>query len=96
MNKPTPSDEEDFQHEMDTLRLILQRNLQRLKQDPALGQRLDFWMESARFLETELEIWEQVGDDTKRDQAVEKMQKVLGILQELIDHLNDGLEDEKD
>ena len=88
MNEPPPSDQEDFQQELDALRSILQQNLQKLNQDPFLDTRLEFWLESANFLVTEMDIWERVGDVGKREQAVERMQKVLGILQELIDHLN--------
>lgn len=93
MNEPPPSDQEDFQQELDALRLILQKNLQKLKhhENPALGKQLDFWIESAKFLKTEMEIWEKVGNVSKHEQAVERMRKVLGILQELIDHLNDGM-----
>ena len=51
MNEPPPSDQEDFQQELDAMRLILQKNLQKLKhhENPALGKQLDFWIESANF-----------------------------------------------
>ena len=92
MNEPSPSDQEDFQQELEALRLILQRNLQKLKQheNPMLGKQLNFWIESASFLRTELDIWEKVGNVAKREQAVERMRKVLDILQELVNSLNDG------
>lgn len=77
--------------------MILRKNMPKLTQnhDPTLGKQLDFWMESAKLLEKEMEIWEETGNVLKYDQTVERMNKVLGILQELIDQLNDETGEEK-
>jgi hypothetical protein len=88
MNEPSPSDQEDFQQELEALRQLLQKNLQKLKQDPFLGTQVEFWMESAKFMETNIEIWEEAGNAYKHQQAMERMRKVLDILQQLIEQLN--------
>ena len=95
MNEPPLSDPEDFQQELDALRLILRDNLKHVRQDRMLGNQVEFWMESARFLETELQIWENAGNQYKRQQALERMRKVLDILQELIDRMNEDKGDGK-
>lgn len=88
MKEPLPSDPEDFERELEVLRSIIRQNIQRLDQDPMLDSQLDFWMESARFLMTSMEVWEDAGDRYQYTQAVEQMQKILGILQDLIDPLS--------
>ncbi len=94
MHEPSPSDQEDFQEQLEILRSILKKNLERAKQDRLLGTQLEFWMESARFLETDIEIWEHAGNTYQRNKAVEQMYKVLEILQQLIDPMNhDGMGD---
>jgi hypothetical protein len=90
MNEPTPSDQEDFQQELDALRTLLQKNLQKLQQDPFLGTQVEFWMESAKFAKKNMEIWGEAGNAYKHQQAVERMRKVLDVLEQLIDQLNDG------
>jgi hypothetical protein len=95
MNEPPPSEPDDFQKELDILRSILQENLQQAKQDPLLGTQLEFWLESARFLELNIEIWGQAGNAYRESQARERMRKVLDILQQLINHMNDGTGDEE-
>jgi hypothetical protein len=95
MNEPPPSDPEDFQDELKVLRSILQEKLHQAKQDPLLGTQLEFWLESAKFLELNIEIWDQAGNAYKEHQARERMRKVLDILQELINQVNDGSGDGK-
>lgn len=95
MDNPPPSDHDDFRDELDSLRLILQKNLQKLNQDPFLDTQVEFWLESAKFMETNIEIWEEAGNTHKRQQAMERMRKVLDVLQQLIDQLNEGSGDGK-
>ena len=95
MNEPHPSDPEDFEDELNVLRSILQEKLHQAKQDPLLGTQLEFWLESAKFLELNIEIWDQAGNAYKENQARERMRKVLDILQELINQVNDGTGDGK-
>jgi hypothetical protein len=95
MNESHPSDQDDFQKELEILRSLLQENLQRTKQDPLLGTQLEFWLESARFLELNIKIWDEAGDVYKENQARERMRKVLDTLQHLISQMNDGTGEEK-
>jgi hypothetical protein len=92
----SPPDPEDFQQELEALRLILQKKLHKFEQDPFLDTRLEFWMESARFMENEIGIWKEAGNTYKRQQALERMRKVLDVLQELIELLNDQAGDEEE
>lgn len=89
MNEPPLSDSDDFQQELEALRSILDENLKRAKQDPLLGMQLEFWLESAKFLELNIEIWNQAGNAYKENQARERMRKVLDILQQLINQTSD-------
>ena len=95
MSEPPPSDPDDFQQELDILRSLLKENLQRSKQDPFLGTQLEFWLESARFLELNIKIWDEAGNTYKENEARERMRKVLDILQQLIDQMSDDAGDEK-
>ena len=95
MSNPPPSDPVDFQQELDILRSILKENLQRSKQDTLLGTQLEFWMESAKFWELNIKIWDQAGNTYKENEARERMRKVLDILQQLIDQMSDGTGDGK-
>ena len=87
--EPDPSGPQDFEHELEMLREVIRRNLHRLSRDPLLGIKLDFWLESAQFTAMNLEIWEDAGNRYKYDVALERMQKVLDVLEKLIDQLGD-------
>jgi len=93
MNEPPSSDLDDFQRELEILRSILHENLQRAKKDPLLGTQVEFWLESARFLELDIKIWDQAGNKYQESQARERMRKVLDILQQLINKMDNGMED---
>jgi Zn-dependent M32 family carboxypeptidase len=86
---PAPSDPEDFEKELEILRAILQRRLHRLNEDARLGKQLDFWMKSAEFAVTSMEIWEEAGNQDRFDEAAQRMKKVLETLQKLIEQLGD-------
>lgn len=90
MNEPPPSEPDDFQKELEILRSILQENLQQAKQDPLLGTQVEFWLESAKFLELNIKIWGEEENEYHENQSRERMHKVLNILQELINKINDG------
>jgi hypothetical protein len=84
------SDHEDFQLELEILRSVIRRNVERLNQDPLLGKRLDFWMGSAQFMVRHLQILEGAGNPgVKYEQSMEQMQKVLHRLQKLVEELDD-------
>ena len=86
---PAPSDPEDFEKELEVLRAILRRNVQRLNQDARLGKQLEFWMKSAEFAVTSMEIWEEAGNQDRFDEAAQRMKRVLETLQKLIEQLGD-------
>lgn len=86
---PALSDPEDFEKELEILRAILQRRLHRLNEDARLGKQLDFWMKSAEFAVTSMEIWEEAGNQDRFDEAAQRMKKVLETLQKLIEQLGD-------
>ena len=88
MNEPPTSDQDDFQQELEILRSILQKYLQNAKQDPLLGTHTEFWLESARFLELNIKIWDDAGNADMENMARERMRKVLDILQEIVDRMN--------
>jgi hypothetical protein len=86
---PAPFDLEDFEKELEVLRAILRRNTQRLNQDARLGRQLDFWMKSAEFAVTSMEIWDEAGNQDRFDEAAQRMKRVLETLQKLIEQLGD-------
>jgi hypothetical protein len=77
---PAPSDSEDFEKELEILRAILRRHLYRLNEDARLGKQLEFWMKSAEFAVTSMEIWEEAGYQDRFDEAAQRMKKVLETL----------------
>ena len=89
MNEPLPSDPDDFQQQLEILRSLLQENLKRAKDDPLLGTHTEFWLESARFLELNIKIWDEAGNAYMENQARERMRKVLEVLQDIVNRLND-------
>ena len=93
MNEPPPSNQDDFQKELDILQAILKENLQRAKEDPLLGPQMEFWLESAKFWELNIKIWDNAGNAYMENQARERMRKVLNILQQLINQMNDQVGD---
>ena len=84
---PAPSDPEDFEKELEILRAILVRRLHRLNEDARLGKQLEFWMKSAEFAVTSMEIWKEAGDPDRLDESAHRMKRVLETLQKLIDQL---------
>lgn len=49
-------------HELKTNHAILLQNQQRLEDNEWLAKPISFWMESIRFLISEMEIWDQLHD----------------------------------
>jgi hypothetical protein len=93
MNKPLPSDPDDFQQQLEILRSLLQENLKRAREDPLLGTQTEFWLESARFLELNIKIWDEAGNAYMENQARERMRNVLEVLQDIVNRLNDTNDD---
>ena len=84
MRKPIRSDTQRFQRELDNYRTTLADLSKDGEIDPFVGKQISFWMESARFFISELEIWDKLGDKAKYYVAVKKVQKALDQVDELI------------
>lgn len=88
MNKSVQSEIEGFRRQLSLYGVIIKRNKNRLENDPWLERQIAFWMESLRFLLKELEIWDQVGNQTKCQDVIDKTQKAADHLHELIRQLD--------
>jgi hypothetical protein len=53
--------------------------------DLLLDKQLDFWIESARFSISELEIWDGLGDEIKCHHAVARARDCLHNIHKLLD-----------
>ncbi len=87
MNESNRSELERFSDELNSYRLFAERNRHHLDQEPLLDRQLIFWFESVRFLLSELEIWDRLGNNKKWDETVGKLQKALSNVNQLITSL---------
>lgn len=88
MSRNVQEEIERIKSELANNHCIIERNNQRLQSDPWLEKRIIFWMESARFLVTELEIWDHAGNDEKCAETTLKAQKALDGLYDLLRQLD--------
>lgn len=79
---------EQFQNELANDRFIIERNQERLENDSWLDKQIRFWVESTRFLISELEIWDKLDNHEKGAQTCIKAQKALDHLYELLRELD--------
>src|SRR5262245_920168 len=84
MRRAIRADVEKFRQELDTCRSIIVGLSKRRPTTSFLGKQLVFWMESARFLINELEIWDRLRDDAKYAATRHKLQKNLDYVNELV------------
>jgi len=89
MRRSVRADVEKFHQELDSYRSTLADLSKRRQETSFLDKQLIFWMESARFLINELEIWGKLGDNTKYDVVFNKIQKNLDRVNELIAQLTE-------
>ena len=61
------------------------RGDQRRQEDQLLDKQLDFWIESAKFSISELEIWDGLGDEIKCHQAVIRARDCLNNIYKLLE-----------
>ena len=87
MNKYVRLDVEGFKQELESYRKIVTKNQEALDSKPGLEKQIFFWMESTRFLLSELEIWNELGDDAKCAETTVRIQQVLGRLHKMIQQL---------
>lgn len=88
MSKTDRAEIQELHRQMDTYRSIIKRNNGRLEHDIWLEKQIRFWMESTRFLITELEIWDRLGNETKCVETTSKAQKALDTLYDLLRQLD--------
>ncbi len=88
--------EKSFKRELETYRSVLTERTQGSRQISFLEKQAIFWIESVRFLITELEVWDRFKDDAKYDATTRKVQEMLGRLNGLITQLPDGQQSDTD
>lgn len=89
MSKPSKSDKHRFERELSHYRSLAKANKSALDGKPFLAVQINFWMESVRFLITELEVWEYMGNPTKYHETINKIDKALHYVHRLILYLED-------
>jgi len=89
MSKSSRPDVLRFQHELEKFRAIINSNNGSLENNPLLARQINFWVESMRFLITELEVWDRLGNRHKYDATYNKARKALDYLNTLIDQLTE-------
>lgn len=89
MSKSSRPDVLRFQHELEKCRAIINKNNGSLENNPLLARQIDFWMESTRFLITELEIWDRLGKPPNYDATYNRLRKAMDYLYTLIEQLTE-------
>lgn len=87
MNKSVRLHIDKFDQELEGYRLFAIKNKALLQKNPWLEKQITFWMESTRFLVAELEIWDQLDNETKCAEVIRRTQKSLDRLFRLIEQL---------
>ena len=85
MSESYQSDILRFHRELDICYTLAKTNKARLKEHPLVEKQITFWIEGTRFLISELEIWERMGNLSKCDETVYKVQQALDHLHELLE-----------
>lgn len=89
MKRPTRSDQEQFRRELEIYSSTITELAKRRQETSFMEKQTIFWTESARFLITELEIWDKMREDTRYDATVVKIQKIFQRLNGLINQLTE-------
>ena len=84
MNNSFQKIRESLTRELERVRSKAQEH-QRRHEDPLLDKQLDFWIESARFSISELEIWDGLGDEIKCHRAAVRARDCLNNIRKLLD-----------
>jgi len=88
--------EKSFKRELDTYRSVLIERTQASRTMSFLEKQAIFWIESARFLITELEVWDRFKDDAKYDATTRKVQEMLDRLNSLMNQLSNDQQSDGD
>lgn len=89
MINPARGDKERFQRELDHFQSLAKANRRAMEGKPIVAVQLNFWMESFRFLITELEIWDYARNQTKYAETISKLEKASSHIHRLIIYLDD-------
>ena len=96
MRRSGQSDKAHYEAELRHYRSMAKTNKRALEGKPFLAVHLNFWLESTRFLITELEIWEYQRNKAKYYQTIDKINKALNHLHRLVIYLDDDPPQEDD
>src|SRR5262245_2343827 len=88
--------EKSYKKELATYQSVITELIQGHREMSFMEKQAVFWMESARFLITELEVLARFGDDPKYEATAHKVQKTLERLSELITQLADDQQNHND
>ena len=89
MKKSVREDTERFKQELAHCRSVVAGLTKRRQETSFTEKQLTFWMESARFLITELEIWGKLGNDAKYEVAIHRIRKNIEYVRKLMAQLAD-------
>jgi hypothetical protein len=90
MHDPDPSQIGHFHLQLAKYRSIAEKFKRMQEKNPLLYHQVEFWIESAQFCITELEIWQSLKDKPKYNDALHKAQETL----ERVHHLTTQLMEE--
>lgn len=78
-----------FNQELAQYLSVANRNKQQLENSRMLAKQIVFWTESAKFLITELEIWDRFENEEKCEKSILKIQRALDRLHDLVTQLDE-------
>ena len=89
MRRPGWSDKAWYEQELNHYRSLANANKGQWEGKHVLAVQLNFWMESVRFLITELEIWNYMQNTAKYSEALDKLDKAFGHIHRLVIYLEE-------
>lgn len=84
MNEIKRAEIKQLAAELDRSRSLLKKTKLWLEDDPVIDKHLSFWLESAQFLITELEIWEDLKNETKYEETLIRVRNVLSYIHQVL------------
>jgi hypothetical protein len=87
MDKLSKADVQRLQRDLYEHYVTLGRNKDRLEKRSWLKKPLSFWMESVRFLISDMQIWEEVGNPAKGEKAFKRAREAMYYVDRLMSDL---------
>jgi hypothetical protein len=84
MNKLSKTDIQRLQRDLYEYYATLGRNKDRLEKRSWLEKPLTFWMESVRFLISEMQIWNQTGNNSQYEKTLKRAQDAMDHVSRLM------------